>query len=419
MASTPTNPNAPSFRYANALTDPSIHPQVKQFGASVSNALSDIYQAFPALKAQIDAVKTTATQAATAASGVTPSPPIPPAFPGLGGVNNQTGVTAYVTQTNDNGVLLVLSDASPIAISLNSSVTTPYFLFVTNIGAGTATLTPTTGLVNGGASITLLSGASCYAFFDGTNWEAGTAIDASKVVLLNPTGSQTITQPTGTDFKVTGGSDIQLISALITLQAPIVELVAPVDTSGNAGQIAVIASPGATSGSLVQLQGSVALFAGIGFEAYAIVTTSTTLDFTFGGSVAWIDASSGNITFALPNSLQIAATTVPTDSMEIVIVRNDKTPAGNTVTIAATSPSLIQGAASITMSDKTAITLIATTDPSTGDMTWQIQTDTRPSTTFGTGVPASTVPEGSIYFDTTGSPYAGYVYHSGSWHSFS
>jgi len=42
-----------------------------------------------------------------------------------------------------------------------------------------------------------------------------------------------------------------------------------------------------------------------------------------------------------------------------------------------------------------------------------------PVVSFGVGAPVSVSTEGFIYFDTTGSPYHGYVYHSGAWNIFS
>lgn len=42
-----------------------------------------------------------------------------------------------------------------------------------------------------------------------------------------------------------------------------------------------------------------------------------------------------------------------------------------------------------------------------------------PVVSFGTGAPVASSTEGYIYFDTTGSPYVGYVYHMGNWHQFS
>lgn len=37
---------------------------------------------------------------------------------------------------------------------------------------------------------------------------------------------------------------------------------------------------------------------------------------------------------------------------------------------------------------------------------------------FGTGAPGAGVPTNTLYFDTSASPYQGYAYHSGAWHTF-
>jgi len=42
-----------------------------------------------------------------------------------------------------------------------------------------------------------------------------------------------------------------------------------------------------------------------------------------------------------------------------------------------------------------------------------------PAVSFGTGVPSGASTEGYLFFDTTGSPYQGYVFHGGSWQQFS
>jgi hypothetical protein len=42
-----------------------------------------------------------------------------------------------------------------------------------------------------------------------------------------------------------------------------------------------------------------------------------------------------------------------------------------------------------------------------------------PVVTFGTGAPGGTSSEGNIYYDTTASPFHGYVWHSGAWQIFS
>jgi hypothetical protein len=42
-----------------------------------------------------------------------------------------------------------------------------------------------------------------------------------------------------------------------------------------------------------------------------------------------------------------------------------------------------------------------------------------PMPKFGTGAPISAATEGATYFDTSASPYQGYVWHGGGWNQFS
>src|SRR6185312_15232068 len=90
---------------------------------------------------------------------------------GIGTVNDQTGQTSYTTQSQDAGALLILNDASPVAVSLNSAVSKPFALFISNFGTGLTTLTPTSGTVNGGASLALSQNQSIWCVFDGTDWK--------------------------------------------------------------------------------------------------------------------------------------------------------------------------------------------------------------------------------------------------------
>lgn len=98
-------------------------------------------------------------------------------------VDNQTGVTSYQTQAGDNGALVVLNDASPIAVTLAGS-TPPYGLFLVNQGTGLVTLTPAapptgTSTISypgnpAAASMPLLAGYGAIVAFDGSNWFAMT-----------------------------------------------------------------------------------------------------------------------------------------------------------------------------------------------------------------------------------------------------
>lgn len=162
----PLNPT--TFRFPFELKDQP--PEVRDAHRYAFSGLLDLNQAIASLKTQVDSAKSVATKAAATTNTVTTT--VVSILAGLGTINDQTGQTSYVTQTQDGGALLILNDASAIAISLNSVVATPYALFITNSGAGTATLTPTSGLVNGGASMTLITNQTIWIAFDGVNWKS-------------------------------------------------------------------------------------------------------------------------------------------------------------------------------------------------------------------------------------------------------
>lgn len=96
-------------------------------------------------------------------------------------VNNQSGATSYATQSGDDGVLIVLSDASAIAVSLTTQ-TPPFSCFIANngaLGAGTVTLTPASGTISypGNPASTTMPVLPTYwalVAFDGSNWFAVT-----------------------------------------------------------------------------------------------------------------------------------------------------------------------------------------------------------------------------------------------------
>lgn len=137
---------------------------------------------------QVQANLTTATAAATPAASTTTTTTTPSNasavtsfnaatgaisyFPEMGVVNNQPGVVAYTTQSSDAGALITFNDASAIAVTLNFTVGAPWFTTISNQGAGTVTLTPSQGLVNGVATFAILTGQTVEVFFDGVNFDA-------------------------------------------------------------------------------------------------------------------------------------------------------------------------------------------------------------------------------------------------------
>jgi len=164
------NPLVPSFRLPISIPEDAAHPAVREALLTHDNGLVVLNQALKALNTKFTTLSTT-TEAATSTTTIinNSSEVIEPGTSAyVGTVNNQTGATAYTTVQSDNGVLLVVDDAAPVAITLTSTVTIPFFLFVTNLGAGTATLTPTSGTINGAGSLPFDNTA--IVAFDGTNW---------------------------------------------------------------------------------------------------------------------------------------------------------------------------------------------------------------------------------------------------------
>lgn len=95
--------------------------------------------------------------------------------PNIGGVNAQTGTT-YTVQASDNGKLITFSNGSAIACSLpDASGFDPQFTFaVTNLGAGTVTITPATSPstchIDGAASLVLTTGQGAHIYSDATDY---------------------------------------------------------------------------------------------------------------------------------------------------------------------------------------------------------------------------------------------------------
>lgn len=169
-------------------------------------------------------------------------------------VNNQSGVTAYSTVAGDDGTLIVLSDASPIAVTL-SSQSPPWSCFITNqsaLGGGTATLTPASGTINGAATLTILPTYGAIVCFDGTNWAALTmpvvpvntpGVAHEWIASYNAaTGAFTLSQPAFSDIS----------GNLATSQLP---------TAGVSGTINLAAlTGGGTTGTITVTNGLITAF---------------------------------------------------------------------------------------------------------------------------------------------------------------
>ena len=211
------------------------------------SGIVDLNQALASLKTQVDAVKaqgsatgasvaaSTATVSASSASALA-SGSVSPATssataaavsdcdcPPLGGVNNQTG-TAYTLLPTDNGSIVTLNNGSAVTVRLNSGVSAGFFGALENIGAGTVTATPSTGTVNGAASITLATNQGSFLFFDGVNWWAVTSATSggggSPIKNTLSLGTGTLAAQAYTTIAVpavTGASATSVITATLSI----------------------------------------------------------------------------------------------------------------------------------------------------------------------------------------------------------
>jgi hypothetical protein len=94
----------------------------------------------------------------------------------LSAINAQTGTT-YTILATDLRKLVTLSNGSAIAVTLPQATAATglfppgWYCFVRNLGAGTATITPTTSTIDGAATLVMASGGSAIIFSDGTNYQ--------------------------------------------------------------------------------------------------------------------------------------------------------------------------------------------------------------------------------------------------------
>lgn len=163
-----------------------VHPQVENALRWAFNGLDVHEQAFREMQSNIDTLtaasnSSTSSSSSSSTSGVTTSQATTIAntqastviAQTFGTVNPQTG-TAYTAQTGDYAGLITFNNAAPVGFTLNSTVAPQWFTAMENLGAGTVTVTPDTGLINGVATLSIPTGAGAliYRNPDGTNWSA-------------------------------------------------------------------------------------------------------------------------------------------------------------------------------------------------------------------------------------------------------
>lgn len=216
----------PSFRRPNIVPAGAAHESVRSAIWSHDQSITDLNQAVAAQAKNIASIKSSATAATSGTStttqvsteNVTNNTTI-----SGGVVNNQTGVAVYITAQGDNGALLIFADTSPVAVTLNNSVTLPWYCVVTNQSTGIVTLTPQQNTINGNASEIVPEGYFLSVYFDGTEFWAAT-------IPIVPLSFIAVTHEFLTAYDATTGiftaeqpaiADVSGLSAALALLAPL------------------------------------------------------------------------------------------------------------------------------------------------------------------------------------------------------
>lgn len=168
--------STPAITYTGPTIDPNVPFEIRRHLQLLYQKLGNHTQAFALQQKKIDSIGTgTSTTIVEGSSGGGSTPSTPTGIQ----VNNQSGVTSYATVSEDDGVLLILSDSSPISVSLTSQ-SPPWGCYIMNqgaFGAGIAALTPSSGSISytgnpSASSLPLLPGYGCIVAFDGSDWWA-------------------------------------------------------------------------------------------------------------------------------------------------------------------------------------------------------------------------------------------------------
>lgn len=119
----------------------------------------------------------------------------PPYWGPCSEVKANTGTT-YTILPGDNRKLLTFSNVSSIAVTLPQATTAGFadgfYVYVKSVGAGTATITPTTSTIDGAASLVLAPQETARIWSDGTNYTAARLGNLPVTSLSGPTDDSVI-----------------------------------------------------------------------------------------------------------------------------------------------------------------------------------------------------------------------------------
>ena len=204
--------------YSSSSVSGKCDPEVEQALRTHDNIITSVQQAIESLKSQQTTSGTTSASSTTTTSSTSTSTSTitEVASTVLGYANDLTGQTSYATLQADYGKILILDSAAAVAVSLTTGgITLPWYADFLNLGAGAATLTPSTGVISyaghlGAASMPITQGYFATVVFDGTNFwaELSPIVPVTTAAIAHEwlasydatTGLFTQTQPAFTDI---------------------------------------------------------------------------------------------------------------------------------------------------------------------------------------------------------------------------
>ena len=177
-----------------------------------------------------------------------------------------SGTTDTIT-TADSGGLIVYNNASSIATTISSAstagFTTGFSFSVHNSGAGTMTITPASGLINGAASLAIPTKTDCTIASDSTNYQvaACTSLITPAVIAAQPAAMAIDTQTTSYTSVLADATSMIYMncgSACNLTVPPNSSVAYPVGTTlqfeqGGSGALSIVAGAGVTINKLSTL----------------------------------------------------------------------------------------------------------------------------------------------------------------------
>jgi len=272
-------------------------------------------------------------------------------------VNLQSGVTTYAFSSANQATLIEFTNNSAqINATLpGTALASGWWVDVQNTGSHALVITPASGTINGGATLTLSSGSGARIASNGTNYYIQGGIQSSSSLTLTGdvtgSGSGSIATTVGS----IGGKTVSLAGALSTSGAYSIALTATGNTS--------LTLP--TSGTLTALGNSVTGTGNIVLASSPTLSnptmTTPTLGVATATSVNGLTITSGTGTLTIPNGVTFAVSGAFSTTLAVTGATTLTLPTSGTVTALGNS---VTGSGAIVLAGSPTLTT-----PSIGDAT--------------------------------------------------